>query len=263
MVLALVVILPGLLAPPAQAAFGPESFEAGTCVNIECTYHSVEANPKEAFTQAAGHPPWGITKFVMKHSGSSIEGASVKRIRVDVPPGLAANPQATTTKCPVAQFHRNPKGCPAGSEVGTTNMEAVAEPLGLAAITLPRWRAPSTTSKRPAGLPLDFGIAVEPAGELVSPIRLFLEGHVAWSGDYHEYFEINNVPNSGQSEGPRPSRAGAAEGADVETELQRQRRAGQLPDAAERLLEHDDLASGTGIVERRTLADRNPHPSGR
>jgi hypothetical protein len=197
-VLALVVVLPALLAPPAQAAFGPESFEAGTCVNIECTYHSVEANPKEAFTQAAGHPPWGITKFVMKHSGSSIEGASVKRIRVDVPPGLAANPQATTTKCPVAQFQSNPKGCPGGSEVGTTNMEAVAEPLGLAAITLPSLTGTVYNLEAPAGLPLDFGIAVEPAGELVSPIRLFLEGHVAWSSDYHEYFEINNVPNTAE-----------------------------------------------------------------
>ena len=81
-------------APAAQAAFGPETSEAGTCVNHTCTYPSVEANPKEAFTQAAGHPPWGITRFVMKHSGSSIEGASVRRIRVDVPPGLASNPQA-------------------------------------------------------------------------------------------------------------------------------------------------------------------------
>ena len=26
---------------------------------------------------------------------------------------------------------------------------------------------------------------------LVTPVRLFLEGHVDWSGDYHEYFEIN------------------------------------------------------------------------
>jgi hypothetical protein len=184
-------------APAAQAAFGPETFEAGTCVNHTCTYPSVEANPKEAFTQAAGHPPWGITRFVMKHSGSSIEGASVRRIRVDVPPGLASNPQAPMPKCPVAQFNKEPKGCPAGSEVGTTEMEAVAEPLGIP-LSLPSLAGTVYNLEPPAGLPLDFGIAVEPAGELVSPIRLFLEGHVDWSGDYHEYFEINEVPKEAE-----------------------------------------------------------------
>ena len=47
------------LAPAAQAGFGPEVFEDGTCVNKTCTYASVEADRAEAFTQAAGHPPWG------------------------------------------------------------------------------------------------------------------------------------------------------------------------------------------------------------
>jgi hypothetical protein len=191
----LAVLCCALIAPAAaQAAFGPESFEAGTCVNNSCTYSSVEANHKEAFTQAAGHPPWGITTFVMKHSGSNVEGASVKRIRVDVPPGLAANPEAPMPKCDKAQFEANPKGCPASSEVGTTEMEAIAEPLGIP-LSLPSLSGTVYNLNAPPGLPLDFGIAVEPAGELVSPIRLFLEGHVEWSTDYHEYFVINNVPN--------------------------------------------------------------------
>jgi hypothetical protein len=184
-----------LAAPAAQASFGPETFEAGTCVNHTCTYSSVEANRKEAFTQAAGHPPWGITKFVMKHSGNNTEGASVKRIRVDVPPGLAANPEAPQPKCSIEQFNSNPKLCPVGSEVGTTEMEAIAEPPLLPPLTLSLSGTVYNLDGRPAGLPLDFGIAVEPAGELVSPIRLFLEGHVDWSGDYHEYFEIDKVPH--------------------------------------------------------------------
>ncbi len=192
----LVLLCCTLIAPSAaQAAFGPEVFEDGTCINKTCTYASVEANRKEAFTQAAGHPPWGGTKFIMKHSGSNVEGASVKRIRVDVPPGLAANPEAPQPKCTVAQFQSSPKGCPASSIVGTTEMEAIAEPLGLLPIALPSLEGTVYNLQPPAGLPLDFGIAVEPAGELVSPFRLFLEGHVDWSGDYHEYFEINNVPH--------------------------------------------------------------------
>jgi hypothetical protein len=189
------------LAPAAQASFGPEVFEDGTCLTKTCTYASVEANPSEAFTQAAGHPPWGGTKFIMKHSGSSIEGASVKRIRVDVPPGLAANPQAPMPKCSVKQFDEDPKGCPSTSEVGTTEMEAVAEPeiLGIKTpISLPSLEGKVYNLEQPAGLPLDFGIAVEPEGELITPIHLFLEGHVDWSGDYHEYFEINEVPKEAE-----------------------------------------------------------------
>ena len=190
-------IVGAVAAPAAPAGFGPATFEAGTCVNHTCTYASVEANHTEAFTQAAGHPPWGITKFVMKHSGSSVEGASVKRIRVDVPPGLASNPQAPMPKCSVEQFSKDPDGCPVSSEAGTTEMEAVAEPLGIP-LSLPSLTGKVYNLDPPPGLPLDFGIAVEPAGELITPIRLFLEGHVDWSGDYHEYFEINDVPNEAE-----------------------------------------------------------------
>ena len=105
----------------------------------------------------------------MKHSGSSIEGASVKRLRVDVPAGLAANPQAPMPKCSIEKFDKDPEGCPKGSEVGTTELEAAAEPLGLLAITLPKLEGKVYNLEAPAGLPLDFGIAVEPAGELITP----------------------------------------------------------------------------------------------
>ena len=63
------------------------------------------------------------------------------------------------------------------------------------------------------GLPLLFGIAIEPSGGvLLSPVHLFLEGHVSYasepalaargisSGDYHEWFEIDNVPRTAEAE---------------------------------------------------------------
>jgi hypothetical protein len=192
-------------APAAQASFGvtQPNWEAGTCNARNCEY----SNPPSAFyTQAAGHPEWGITSFELNHTGSggsrTPEGA-LKRIRVDVPPGLAANPQAPE-KCAKAQFEADPNGCPAGSLVGETELEAVVEVLGLPVV------APSSGKvynlEQPVGLPLDFGINVEPAGPIVAPTHLFLEGHLSdayepslaargiASGDYHEYFEINNVP---------------------------------------------------------------------
>ena len=196
--LAITALFAGVSAPAAQAAFGvtESNFEAGTCVLNSCTYKKIEADHGEAFTQAAGHPQWGITKFVLNHSGSGIpDGAGLRRIRVDVPPGLAANPQALP-KCAVSQFKAEPKGCPSDSEVGTTEMEAVAEPLGVP-LTL-SLSGTVYNLEAPPGLPLDFGIAVEPAGQLVTPVRLFLEGHVDWSGNYHEYFEIHEVPDEAE-----------------------------------------------------------------
>jgi hypothetical protein len=178
-------------APAAQAAFGPASFEAGTCINTTCSYASLEHNPGEAFTQAAGHPPWGITKFEMHHSGNNVEGAALKRIRVDVPPGLAADPQALP-KCAQAQFKAN--SCPPETQVGTTELNAVAEET----LTLNGLKGKVYNLEPPSGLPLDFGIDVEPAGALTAPVQLYLEGHVDWSGDYHEYFEINNVPEEAE-----------------------------------------------------------------
>jgi hypothetical protein len=182
-----------LAAPAAQASFGvtEAKFEAGTCVNAGCEYSSP---PSEFFTQAAGHPPWGLTAFELNHTGSGSsrrpEG-QLKRVRIDVPAGLAANPQALPA-CPKATFEANAKECKA-AEVGEVEMEAVTKVLGVEAL-LPPLKGAVYNLKLEPGLPLEFGISVEPGAGLVKPVHLLLEGHVDWSGDYHEYFEINNVP---------------------------------------------------------------------
>ncbi len=91
-----------LCAPIAQAAFGVEehNFEAGTCEKSSCTYASIEkelakTGHSEAYTQAAGHPPFGITGFELNHKEEPFneepEGA-LKRLRVDVPPGPRGRP---------------------------------------------------------------------------------------------------------------------------------------------------------------------------
>jgi hypothetical protein len=177
-------------APIAHAAFGikESSFEAGTCTVSSCTYSTTE----DFYTQAAGHPPYGITSFEVNSQetllGTEPEGA-LKRIRVDIPPGLAADPQAIET-CSRETFEKG--ACPLTSQAGTTEMEASA--LGIA---LPL-EGKVYNLEQPLGLPLDFGIEVAPLSPLVAPVRLYLEGHVDWSGDYHEYFEINNVPREAE-----------------------------------------------------------------
>jgi len=199
------------LAPAAQAAgFGVAKFEAGTCNGNETEVKSCEyTSPSSAFyTQAAGHPPWGLTGVEVAHTGTGSSrvptGEPLKRLRVDVPPGLAADPQTLET-CTREQFNKEPKGCPPGSEAGFVELEAVVKVLGVPVL------APPLTGKvynldQEAKLPLLFGIAVEGASPIVSAVHLILEGHVSYakepaleargipSGDFHEYFEINNIP---------------------------------------------------------------------
>ncbi len=179
-------------APSAQAAFGVEesAFEAGTCTTSSCTYASVKSNPGEAFTQAAGHPPVGLTAFEFNHHASGLgqepDGA-VKNVRVDLPPGLAGNPEALP-KCPVAAFEHDE--CAADTQVGTNELTAWD---GVNDLTV---SGTVYNLQQPAGLALDFGIHVD-VEPLVS-VHIFLQGHVAWNGDYHEYFEINDIPHEGE-----------------------------------------------------------------
>jgi hypothetical protein len=190
----LAVSLGGAMAPSAHAAFGAKFFEAGTCATVlpSCTYAGVEKNHEEAYTQAAGHPDWGITTFEVNSKETLLkqhepEGA-VRRIRVDVPPGLAANPEALP-KCKKTEFEANL--CKPETEVGNTEL-IVFDGVNDLPITGTVYNL-----EQIPGLPLLFGIDI--GAKPLLHTHLFLEGHVAWNTDYHEYFEINNVPK--ESEG--------------------------------------------------------------
>ncbi|MEA2215022.1 MAG: hypothetical protein QOK19_583 [Solirubrobacteraceae bacterium] len=205
--LSIVVCLATAFAAPAARGLSVKegSWEAGTCIVKSCTYGGPTGN---FFTQAAGHPPWGITTFEVNAPGGKPDGV-VKRIRVDVPEGLAANPQALPS-CTRAEFNSSPALCEAkGAKVGEAEaVSALEDPV------LHTTQEASNTGNvynltPEAGLPLLFGIAIEPTGGvLLSPIHLMLEGHVSWgfepalaargipSGDFHEWFQIDNVPQT-------------------------------------------------------------------
>jgi hypothetical protein len=202
--IALLCCLGGVLALGAGDALAwgpPQNWEAGTCTNKACTYKSVEKNPSEAFDRAAAHPPWGITSFEVP--GAEAE-PPLKRIRVDVPPGLAADPQTLPT-CKRAEFDGGL--CSPLTKVGLVELEAfVGAPVNK---TLSLEGNVYNLEQEP-GLPLLFGIEVKgvevPLVGGVENTRLFLEGHVSYakepvleargvpSGDFHEWFEINNIP---------------------------------------------------------------------
>jgi hypothetical protein len=200
------------VAGASTAAYGwgpPAKWEAGTCNGNQVEVKSCKySSPASAFyTHAAGHPSWGLTSFEVAHSGSGESRRpeeTLRRIRVDVPPGLAADPQTLPT-CSRADF--NAGSCSPLTKVGLVELEAFVGPPVEKILTL---EGNVYNLEQEAGLPLLFGIEVKgvevPLVGLVENTRLLLEGHVSYakepvleargvpSGDFHEWFEINNIP---------------------------------------------------------------------
>jgi hypothetical protein len=227
----------GLSAPVAQGAFGIERFVAANCSegHETCVEEAIGpfSLPKEpslaeaeegAYTQAAGHPPFGITAFKINTVGSIPNAAPtgvVTHVRTDVAPGVSTNPEAVA-KCSFAEFgaealpgsglFTEPK-CSAASEIGINKVIVYIGPAeSPAGGDLP------LTGKvynlvQPAGLASDFGVALplpkplteaelnnifhgtQPAIEKAQYwAHTLIEGSVEWAGDYHDYYEINVSP---------------------------------------------------------------------
>lgn len=174
------VIAVALAPSTTLAAFGLAKWEAGTCISSECT----EKTPEDFYTQAAGHPPYGITDFELKTN--SVTGApegKIKELRVDIPPGLSVNPFATPQCKPTVP--KSLVGCPATTQVGEAQLRVYV--LGLPA---PEPIKAVVYNMEPRnGAPLEA--AFEPVlGEVVRIV-----GGIEWSGDYHEFFTIKEIPN--------------------------------------------------------------------
>jgi hypothetical protein len=174
------------LAPAAaQAGFGVSKFDAGTCtMNTEpapqCTR---DADPSFWYSQAAGHPQWGITDFAFNTTGVlQTPDGNVKNVHVDLPVGLSVNPEATP-KCTTAQLEA--QACPADSAVGTNYITTLSGGL----------KAPVPTTVynmvQPNGMPARFGMTVPIVGG-----EIYLDGGVAWDSDYHESFTIANITDA-------------------------------------------------------------------
>jgi hypothetical protein len=197
--------------PVAAQAFEVSKWEAGTCTESSCT----DAGPASAFyTQAAGHPAVGLTDFEFKYKTEGFiktwktpEG-HVKDVRVDLPPGLAVDPEAATAFCSEAELNSDEEKCPAASRVGVDQATGTAEvALGIKETVTEEF--PVFDMERKAGQPARFGVEINSA--LLRTVGLqghvYLEGAISWhheeatsensgvtTGDYHEYFVIPNIP---------------------------------------------------------------------
>jgi hypothetical protein len=204
----------GVSAPAARAAFGVSRFES-----LTCTENAPEGAPKECsagtpaqfFTQAGGHPNFGITDFTFNEFGTA--GNGVKAIRIDLPVGFSTNPQALPL-CSMKDFEANlgkaeASHCPKSSEAGVQEITVVLPGPTFVTLTGTVYNLESAL-----GLPLEFGIDLPVPFRGGIHVHSLVEGFVSWhkeaeateekitSGDYHEYFKIKVARSISEEEAP-------------------------------------------------------------
>jgi hypothetical protein len=144
-----------ILAPASQGAIAITKWQALTCkenkdipttlgepgteVGYETAAPKLPTPPEQCtsatnakwFTQAAGHPKWGITNFKLATypppPTTEVGGfptAFIKEIVVDTPEGLSVNPEALP-QCTTALLVLN--ACPENTQVGTNYLTVAAE----------------------------------------------------------------------------------------------------------------------------------------
>jgi hypothetical protein len=189
-----------------------DGFQAGTCTEeTPWPNHCSPATPGIFFTQAGGHPPVGFTQYIIKHKEivpNMLEEteAVAKAIRVDLPPGLTVNPQATE-QCSGVAFLAD--ACPAESQVGWEEVTVSVQVGGVIPVpgappgtffpknaVIPPTENPLLNTKAKLfnlepefGEPARFGFKI---GSAKAPV--YLEGDVAWESDYHAGFTIKLPP---------------------------------------------------------------------
>jgi hypothetical protein len=225
----LVFVAAAVVVPAAQAAptvpFGVETFVAANCSEAHETCGSETIGPyslpkeptiaeakEQGYTQAAGHPAWGITDFKVNTEGEFpnavpagiLEHKVVEHVRTDVGPGVSTNPEAVE-KCSFAEFGE--KELVPGEEIYAEPACKTGSEIGVNKVIV--WVGPEPSPKggdvplegkvynleQPKGLASDFGVALNlaPLGKPVY-VHTFIEGHVEWAGNYHDYYEIKVSP---------------------------------------------------------------------
>ncbi len=183
-----------------------DGWQAGTCTKDEITEQCTPESPiSQFFRTAAGHPPIGFTQYIVKQEefapGLFRPIGPVKTIRVDLPPGLTVNPQATLTRCTQAEFDTpvgptELPGCAATSQVGEERLTLKVEANGAEVPPTPGvTRVPLYNMVPDFGEPAKFGFKIGGPG---AKKIVYLNTEVAWESDYHESFTIHlPTPNPG------------------------------------------------------------------
>ncbi len=121
----------GLCLAPAALAQGPGVAQTcttpttgtATAPNRPCWVPGIYSgdytgtSDTDYYTQAAGHPYEGVTDFTVANT-NGVPDDDITGVRVDIPPGLISDPQATP-RCTSAEF----PSCPTSTQLGVVQME--------------------------------------------------------------------------------------------------------------------------------------------
>jgi hypothetical protein len=228
----LVGVIVAAAAPAAQAAFGIERFFASNCnaAGEKCgegKNPSLTEAKEQGFTQAAGHPNFGVTDFtVNNHVVQTVPFTAVApdglvtHVRTDVGPGVSTNPEAVP-KCSFAEYGTEATTgfflaptCKPETEIGVNKVVVLVKTEGGVFVNVPI-EGNVYNLVQPKGLASDFGVALKLPLSLTEGIfkgtplektqlyaHTLIEGNVEWGAqaagtgkaDYHDYFEINVSP---------------------------------------------------------------------
>ena len=227
-----------IIEPQSEPPTNADGWQAGTCltdepVGGEPKIHCGPQTGAAFFKLAGGHPPIGFTQYTVQHEPPTelpspplpapgfftapivepLADRTIKTLRVDLPPGLTVNPNATASKCSLAEFLNSPSegvyvpACSEATKVGeeeltlVTNAEGVeieeVGPVPKGFVIPPTeglTKIPVYNLQPKPGEPALFGF-VAAAKEPV-----FLETDVAWESDFHEAFTIR-LHNSSEAPG--------------------------------------------------------------
>jgi hypothetical protein len=218
------IIEPQLEPPTAANGWQAASCSTDEPVVGEPKIKCSPETPGALFRQAGGHPPIGFTQYTIQHTtvapgavepiAAPLEGHTIKTLRVDLPPGETVNPNATATKCSLAEFLNEPE---AGTFVPTCDVSTkVGEEQATLVTNAPNVEVPGigTLPNEGSRLPLIPGLTQVPVynlqpkpGEpalfgfvIAGKEPVFLETEVAWESDFHESFTIR-LPNTAAAPG--------------------------------------------------------------
>lgn len=208
-----------VIAPQNEPSTAADGWQAGLCTEEppeSLGFCSPQSEKSQFFTQAGGHPPFGFTQYIIRHSApvpgvvepieEPVEGRTIKTLRVDLPPGLTVNPLATSERCTVEDFERivelegeklHLPNCNPATIVGREEVTLVTNVEGFKSLPKGFVIPPSEASgtKVPVfdlvpkeGEPALFGFVI------AAKVVVFLTTDVEWRSDYHEAFTIR-LPN--------------------------------------------------------------------
>jgi hypothetical protein len=194
-----------IIAPQNQPPSVDDGWQAGVCTEDPIAEQCKPEDPVSKFFRvAAGHPPFGFTQYIVKQTETPpiIPIGPVKTIRVDLPPGLTVNPEATTTRCTQAEFDTpvgptELPGCDPASQVGEERLTLKVEANGAEVAPIPGvTQVPLYNMVPEFGEPAKFGFKI--GSTPTTKKTVYLNTEVAWEGDYHESFTIHlPTPNPG------------------------------------------------------------------